>query len=159
MSEADFERMVAYLQDNVGPYSLQSLGDQLLREGQDPALVNRAIAEYDRRLAAGPASSPAPGRTLENESPTVWPWILLAVLVNSGLAALAATAALATQHHSSDTRALHFTATVFVCEAVAALAMMTTRTLPKLGCGILGALGLAIAIGMISFVGYCMVNM
>jgi hypothetical protein len=159
MSEAELERMVAYLQENVGLHSLQSVWDQLLREGHDPALVNRAIAEYDRRSAAGPASSPAPRRPLQNESPTVWPYILLAVLVNSGLAARAAMAALSTQHHPSDTTALHFTAAIFVCEAVAALAMMVTRTLRKLGCGILSALGLAIAVGMISFVGYCMVNM
>lgn len=55
MSEEKLERMVAYLQKYVGRYSLQSVWDQLLREGHDPALINRAIAEYDRRLAEGPA--------------------------------------------------------------------------------------------------------
>lgn len=159
MSEAELERVVAYLQENVGPHSLQSVWDQLLREGHDPALINRAIAEYDRRAAAGPAPPPLPGEPLQAESPTVWPYVLLAVLVNSGLAAMAATTALATRHHDSDTRALHAITLLFVCEALAALFMMSTGTLRKLGCGIFCAIGLAIAIGMISFVGYCMVNM
>lgn len=55
MSEAEFERMVAYLERYVGRYGLQPVWDQLLREGHDPALINRAIAEYDRRLTEGPA--------------------------------------------------------------------------------------------------------
>ncbi len=157
MSDAELERLIGYLQENAGRYSLQSLWDQLLREGYEPHLINQAIAEHDRRQhAAAPATSPGPaaGR------PIVWPYTLMAVLINSGLAAVAGMAALSVpMHQASNTSALHFTAKLFLVEAVGALLMMLTGKLRRLGCGILGAILLASAVGLLSFVGYCAVNM
>ena len=60
MSEADCERMVAYLERCLGRYGLQPVRDQLLREGHDSSLIDRAVAEYDRRLAEGPAPERPP---------------------------------------------------------------------------------------------------
>lgn len=62
MSDPKLERLIAYLQENTGRYSLQSLRDALLRQGHDPALVEEAFAECDRRsrLGLSPAPSPAP---------------------------------------------------------------------------------------------------
>ncbi|HEY2293118.1 MAG TPA: hypothetical protein VGM86_20630 [Thermoanaerobaculia bacterium] len=151
------ERLVAYLQENVGRYSLQSVRDALLRQGHDPALVNAAIAEYDRRqhAAAAPAPPPAPA----TGRPIVWPYVLVAILINSGLAAVAGMAALSVpMHQTSDTSALHFTVKLFLVEAVGALLMMPTGKLRRLGCGILAAILLGSAVGLLSFVGYCAAN-
>lgn len=60
MSQADSEQMVAYLQHYVGRYGLQYARDQLLGVGHDPALIDRAIAEYHRRLAERPAPASPP---------------------------------------------------------------------------------------------------
>jgi len=141
------------------------LRDQLLREGYEPHLINQAIAEYDRRRQQAEAAPALPAAPAAG-SPTFWSHallvilVLLAILINSGLAAYASMAALSVpMRHPSDTGPLHLVATLFVAEAVGALLMMLSGKLRKLGCGILCAVLLASAVGMLSFVGYCMVNM
>lgn len=148
MSDPKLERLIAYLRENTGRYSLQSLRDQLLKEGYEPDLINQAIAELDRRQHAVAGS------------PAVWPYVLLAVLINSGLAAFAGMAALSVpMHHSSDTGPFHFTAALFLVEAVCALLVLLNGKLRRLGCGILGAVLVGSAVGLLSFVGYCAVNL
>lgn len=62
MDNEKLERLVAYLEQNVERYGREPLRDALRRQGHDPALIDEALAEHDRRsrLRVILASSPDP---------------------------------------------------------------------------------------------------
>lgn len=89
MSDDELEWLVAYLQKNAGRFSLQSLWDQMLRDGYDPALVNRAIAEYDRRPAVSESAPPVPQASTGSKVAGFGCGIVLGILIIVALIILA----------------------------------------------------------------------
>lgn len=157
MNDRQLEAVLAYLNENSGRYSLEALRRQLLQTGYDPATVDRAVATFQGETFQGEVP-PSEGPGVGHYGVLVL-LVLLAMLINSGLAAKATTAYLATRDHPSDSSHLHFATRLFLVEAIGAFVLLFTRRFRKLGCWILGSLVLAIVVGMVSFVGYCMMNM
>jgi len=76
MNDQALEKVLAYLNEQSGRYSLEALRGQLLQSGYDPATVDQAIQIHQGR-------SPAPPRTRIGRK------ILLVMAVNAVLAAIA----------------------------------------------------------------------
>lgn len=76
MTDPNLDPILAYLREHSGRYSLSALREQLLENGYDPALVDRAIAVYQHE---NPPQLPPP----------IWPKALLVVGANVLLVVLA----------------------------------------------------------------------
>jgi len=72
--DPNLARILDYLREHSGRYSLSALREQLLQNGYDAAAVDWALAVFQ-----GPPTSPEPRQT-------AWPWVLTIAAFNAVLA-------------------------------------------------------------------------